>query len=948
MSGIAQQLQRHGAGDVSDDAAVLGAYSSDASLYRVPPVAVAFPRSTDEVAAILAAARAEGLTLTARGAGTSVAGNAIGPGVVVDFSRHLDQVVSVDVEAETAVVQPGVVQAALQKAVAPHGLKFGPDPSTSTRCTIGGMIGNDACGARSLAYGRTSHNVRGLRGLLADGTELVTGYDAAGKPVSSAEGSDVLDRLRALVAGDLGTVRTEFGTFGRHVSGLALDHLVPERGFDVTRALVGSEGTLAVLTEATVRLVRSPKASLMIVLGFPDFPTAGFATTEVLAFEPSACEGLDRRIVDVIRERRGPDAVPELPPGDAWMFVELSGDDPDDVRRRADLLAAAGLGVSALVVDDPRTADRLWKIRADGAGLAGRAPSGQPAWAGWEDSAVPPDRLGEYLTAFEGLLAAHELTAMPFGHFGEGCLHVRMDFPFARPDGADRFRAFLEEAADLVTSLGGSLSGEHGDGRARSDLLPRMYSPAARSLMASVKDLFDPTRVLNPGILVDAASSTDDLRYSSTTRLTQQSGGLAFAYADDGGDFGQAVHRCTGVGKCRADNSGSGGVMCPSYQATKEEIHSTRGRARLLQEIVNGDSDVSWGSPAVHDALDLCLACKGCASDCPTGTDMASYKAEVLHQTYKRKIRPRSHYSVGWLPRWAKVGSAMPRFANRSMDVGPLRKVALKAAGVDTRRRMPAFARRTFRRTFGGAAGTGTPVVLFVDSFTNHFAPQVADAAVEVLRAAGYDPRITRQQECCGLPWISTGQLDGAAKRMRGMVDALAADAKAGVPIVGIEPSCTAVLRHELRELVPGPDSDAVAAATLTLAEALALRPDWTPPDLTGVRVVAQPHCHHHAVMGWNADRTLLEKAGAKVEAVAGCCGMAGNFGVEQGHYEVSVAVAEQNLLPALRASAGETRRVVLADGFSCRTQLGELAPDEAPVHLAELLARGVTGVTGR
>ncbi|GAA3662170.1 FAD-binding and (Fe-S)-binding domain-containing protein [Nocardioides ginsengisoli] len=940
MSGIAQQLQRHGAGDVTDDAAFLGAYSSDASLYRVPPAAVAFPRSSDEVRALLLGARELGLTVTARGAGTSVAGNAIGPGVVVDFSRHLNQIVSVDAEAETAVVQPGVVQAQLQKAVAPHGLKFGPDPSTSTRCTIGGMIGNDACGARSLAYGRTAHNVRGVRALLADGTELVTGYDASGAPVATATGSDVLDRVRGVIAGDLATARTEFGTFGRHVSGIALDQLVPERGFDLTRALVGSEGTLAVLTEATVRLVRAPKAALMVVLGFPDFPTAGHATTDVLAFEPSACEGLDRRIVDVIRERRGPDAVPALPAGDAWMFVELSGDDPDDVRRRAELLAAAGLGVSALVVDDPRTADRLWKIRADGAGLAGRAPSGKPAWAGWEDSAVPPERLGEYLTAFEGLLATHELTAMPFGHFGEGCLHVRMDFPFARPDGADRFRAFLEEAADLVTSLGGSLSGEHGDGRARSDLLPRMYSPAALSLMASVKRAFDPTGLLNPGVLVEPASSTADLRYSSTARLTK---GLAFAYADDGGDFGQAVHRCTGVGKCRADNSGSGGVMCPSYQATKEEIHSTRGRARLLQEIVNGDSAVSWDSPAVHDALDLCLACKGCASDCPTGTDMASYKAEVLHQTYQGRLRPRSHYSVGWLPRWAKVGSAMPRFANRSMDVGPLRKVALKAAGVDTRRRMPSFARRTFRRTFGGSAGTGTPVVLFVDSFTNHFAPQVADAAVEVLRAAGYDPRITRQQECCGLPWISTGQLDGAAKRLRGMVDALADDAKAGVPIVGIEPSCTAVLRHELRELVPGADAAAVAAATLTLAEALALRPEWTPPDLIGVRVVAQPHCHHHAVMGWSADQALLEKAGASVEPVAGCCGMAGNFGVEQGHYEVSLAVAEQNLLPALRASAGEARRVVLADGFSCRTQLAELAEDETPLHLAQLLAQGVS-----
>ncbi len=939
MSGIAQQLQRHGAGDVSDDAAVLGAYSSDASLYRVPPVAVAFPRSADEVAAVLAAAREEGLTVTARGAGTSVAGNAIGPGVVIDFSRHLNQVVSIDGDTETAVVQPGVVQAVLQKAAAPYGLRFGPDPSTSTRCTIGGMIGNDACGARSLAYGRTSHNVRAVRALLADGSVLTTGYDASGAPVAEAGGSDVLDRLRKVVAGDLATVRTEFGTFGRHVSGIALDHLAPERGFDLTRTLVGSEGTLAVLTEATVRLVRAPKAAIMVVLGFADFPTAGFATPEVLAFEPSACEGLDRRIVDVIRERRGENAVPPLPAGDAWMFVELSGTDPDDVRRRADLLAAAGLGVSALVVDDPRTADRLWKIRADGAGLAGRAPSGKPAWAGWEDAAVPPERLGTYLTSFEELLARHELTAMPFGHFGEGCLHVRMDFPFDRPDGAEAFHAFLEDAADLVTSLGGSLSGEHGDGRARSDLLPRMYSPAALSLMAAVKDVFDPARMLNPGILVEPASSAADLRYTSTARLTK---GLALAYTSDGGDFGQAVHRCTGVGKCRADNSASGGVMCPSYQATREEIHSTRGRARLLQEIVNGSSTTTWSSPEVHEALDLCLSCKGCASDCPTGTDMASYKAEVLHQTYKRKLRPRSHYSVGWLPRWAKVGSAMPRFANRSMDLAPLRKVALKAAGVDTRRRMPAFARRTFRRTFGGSVGTGTPVVLFVDSFTNHFAPRVAEAAVAVLRDAGYDPRITRQQECCGLPWISTGQLDGAARRLGAMVDALKDDALAGVPIVGLEPSCTAVLRHELRELVPGEDAAAVASATTTLAELLSRTPGWTPPSLAGVRIVAQPHCHHHAVMGWSTDQALLEKAGASVEAVPGCCGMAGNFGVEQGHYEVSVAVAEANLLPAVRSSAGETGRVVLADGFSCRTQLDELAPDAEPVHLAELLARGL------
>lgn len=933
MSSIAPEIRRRGATDVSDDAAVLAAFSSDASLYRVPPAAVVFPRDADEVRATLAAARELGLPVTARGAGTSVAGNAIGTGIVIDFSRHMNKVLEVDRQTATAVVQPGVVQAVLQAAASPYGLQFGPDPSTSTRCTIGGMIGTDACGARSLAFGRTSHNTLELRGLLADGSDLVTTQDSWAAP------GDVLARVRKVIAGDLATARTEFGTFGRHVSGLAVEHLLPER-FNPTRALVGSEGTLAVLTEATVRLVGTAAATVLVVLGFADFPSAGHATPEVLAFEPSACEGLDRRITDVIRKRGGPAAIRDLPPGDAWLFVELSGDNLGEVRRKADRLANANLGVSALVIEDPDTADRLWQIRADGAGLAGRGPSGRPAWAGWEDAAVPPDRLGTYLNSFDNLLATHGLTAMPFGHFGEGCVHVRMDFAFDAADGAARYRSFVEAAADLVASHGGSLSGEHGDGRARSELLPRMYSSRALALMAGVKKAFDPDGLLNPGIIVDAASLTADLRYPSAARLAK---GLALAYASDGGDFRQAVHRCTGVGKCRADNTGSGGVMCPSFQATRDEIHSTRGRSRLLQEIVSGDSDITWDSPAVHEALDLCLSCKGCASDCPTGTDMASYKAEVLHQTYRGRVRPRTHYSVGWLPRWAKVGSLAPGVANRTMAIDPLRKMALRVAGVDTRRRLPDFASRTFRRTFDATAAAtptaGRPVVLFVDSFTNHFTPSVADASVAVLREAGFAPRITRQQECCGLPWISTGQLDSAARRLRAMVDALATDVRAGVPVVGIEPSCTAVLRHELTELVDGEDALLVANATHTLAELLATAPEWQPRDLAGVSVVAQPHCHHHAVMGWETDKALLERAGATVNVVPGCCGMAGNFGVEKGHYELSLAIAEQHLLPAVRRQEHAGRRVVLADGFSCRTQLHELIHDALPLHLAELLA---------
>lgn len=948
---LASQIRQLGVAEVSDAGAVLGAYSTDASLYRVPPAAVVFPRDADDVRRTLQAARELGLPVTARGGGTSVAGNSIGRGIVLDFSRHMNKVLSIDPEAGTAVVQPGVVQTVLQKAAAPHGLRFGPDPSTSSRCTIGGMIGNDACGARSLAFGRTSHNVVALKALLADGSDLVTGYDAAGKPV--AEGpAPVIDAVRSVVAGGLAAARTEFGTFGRHVSGFAVDRLLPENGFDLTRALVGSEGTLAIVTEATVRLVRLPAAKRLVVLGFPDFPAAGHATPAVLEHEPSAVEGIDRRIVDVITERKGPDAVPPMPSGRAWLLVEIAGDDEAQVHARAEALAAAGLGESAQIVVDQAEADALWGIRTDGAGLAGRAPSGEPAWAGWEDSAVPPARLGSYLADLDALLEKHGLTTMPFGHFGEGCLHIRIDYPLGHEGGAEAYRAFIEDAADLVASYGGSLSGEHGDGRARSALLPRMYSPNALALMAGVKKAFDPADLLNPGIIVDPPAITADLRSSTLAPVRRP---LALAYLDDAGDFSRAVHRCTGVGKCRADNSGSGGVMCPSFQATKEEIHSTRGRARLLQEIVNGESSTTWNSPEVHEALDLCLACKGCASDCPTGMDMASYKAEVLHQTYKNRLRPRSHYALGWLPRWSKAGSLVPGAANGLMKAAPVRKVALKAAGVDQRRSIPAFADTTFRRAFkkaarssaraGAAAGGASrgPVVVFADSFSNHFSPAVAEAVVTVLRAAGYEPRITQRQECCGLPWISTGQLDGARRRMKGLRDAVLADARAGVPIVGVEPSCTAVLRHELRELLPGEESDVVAAATVTLAELLARDPDWQAPDLSGYSIVAQPHCHHHAVLGWETDRALLERTGATLEAVPGCCGLAGNFGVEEGHYEVSVAVAEANLLPAVRrarSNGDQQRTIVLADGFSCRTQLDDLAPEAQPIHLAELLAR--------
>ncbi|WP_433479673.1 FAD-binding and (Fe-S)-binding domain-containing protein [Spirillospora sp. CA-142024] len=914
-------------------------YSSDASLYRVPPRVVVTPREAGELPAVLGVCREAGVPLTMRGGGTSIAGNAVGPGVVVDVSRHLNRVLEIDPEAGTALVEPGIVQARLHQVAAGHGLRFGPDPSTRTRATLGGMIGNNACGSRALGYGRTSDNVLGLDVVTGSGERLRLG-DVPGDVAESG----LLDRLRGLVGENLALVRTEFGRFGRQVSGYSLEHLLPEKGFDVARALVGSEGTLALTLAARIRMVREPACRLLVVLGYGSMAEAADAVPAILPHGPVACEGLDARIANVVRERRGADAVPPLPAGSGWMLVELAGPELGALRATARKVVGESGCADSMLVEDMALADALWRIREDGSGLVARTPEGEQAHAGWEDAAVPPERLGAYLREFEALLGRYELFGVPYGHFGDGCIHVRIDFPFGRADGTRIFRDFLNDAAALAASHGGTMSGEHGDGRARSELLPHMYSAEALALCSAVKDAFDPDDLLNPGIVVRPAAVDADLRAVQTIPLNR---GLGLAYRDDRGDLSRAVHRCTGVGKCRADNTAAGGVMCPSYLATREEKDSTRGRARVLQEVVSGKlGPDGWKSEAVHDVLDLCLSCKGCASDCPTGIDMASYKAEALHQRYRRRFRPRAHYALGWLPRWTRLAAKSPatiRVMNAVMRSRALKPLVAWGAGIDRRRTLPAFAPVTFRRWFAShrsPEGRNGEVVLFVDSFTDAFSPIVGRATVKVLEHAGYRVAVTERPVCCGITWISTGQLDRARAQARRTVRALLPFVRRGAKVVGMEPSCTGVLRSDAEELLSGVDAAAareVAAATRTLAELLAETEDWTPPDLSGVTGIAQPHCHHHAVMGWTKDAALLRKAGADVGRLGGCCGLAGNFGVEKGHHDVSVAVAEQQLLPAVRdAGKGD---VVLADGFSCRTQLNELAQRDGE-HLAQLLAR--------
>jgi FAD/FMN-containing dehydrogenase/Fe-S oxidoreductase len=961
---LARALRKAGLTEIDTAVRRRAEYSSDASNYRVVPAVVAFPRSADEIIAALSVSRELGVPAVTRGAGTSIAGNAISTGLVLDTSRHLNRVLSVDPGARTAVVQPGAILDSITRAAAPHGLRFGPDPSTHSRATIGGAIGNNACGSRALRYGRTADNVVELDVVTGAGTRFT-----ARRHGRDFTAGSLLAGLDGLVGGHLAVIRTEFGRFTRQVSGYSAEHLLPENGFDVAKFLSGTEGTLALTLQATVRLVDEPAATALAVLGYPDMPAAADAVPGLLPHLPVALEGLDSRMVDLFRSRRGAAAVPELPRGGGWLFVETAGDtvaDAVDAARK--LVADANCLDSAVITGPPAAA--LWRIREDGAGLGGRTPAGAPAWPGWEDSAVPPASLGPYLRELESLMARHSLDGLMYGHFGDGCMHLRVDFPFR--DRPSVLRSFMEDAAKLAASYGGSASGEHGDGRARGELLPLMYSAEAIGLMRGVKHLFDPSGLLNPGIIVDPAPLDADLRVPLALPLRR---GLGFAYPHDAGDFSAAVHRCTGVGKCRADTTASGGVMCPSYLATKDEKDSTRGRARVLQELANGSLVTGWDAPAVAEALDLCLSCKGCSADCPAGVDMATYKAEALHQRYRRRLRPAAHYSLGWLPRWAALTTRSPRLAqlaNASLRFPPLAALGKRLGGIDHRRDLPTFTRESFRRWFatrvaaagqarrdapparpgpaaeavnGTAAATERgPVLLWVDTFTNAFSPQVGQAAVQVLEDAGYEVRITGANVCCGLTWISTGQLDGARRQLRRTLRALGPALDAGIPVVGLEPSCTAALRRDAAELLPGDRrAQALSGAVKTLAELLTATDGWQAPDLSDVAGVAQPHCHQHAVGGWTTDAALLRDAGAAINAVGGCCGLAGNFGVERGHYEVSVAVAETALLPALRKAKAEAANVTKAPAATTTDAATAATTDAATAAYAAMTTDAAT-----
>ncbi|MFH8614834.1 FAD-binding and (Fe-S)-binding domain-containing protein [Streptomyces sp. NPDC017979] len=905
----------------------------DASNYRRVPLGVVAPLDAADVAATLEACRTHGVPVVARGGGTSIAGQATGTGVVLDFGRHMNAVVEVDAAARTAVVQPGVVLDVLRDAVAPHGLTFGPDPSTHARCTLGGMIGNNACGSHSVAWGTTADNVREASVVTYGGVRLRLGRGRSdGDPGADPRARALLAATHDLVADHLALLRTGYPTgLPRRISGYALDALLPENGVDLARAFCGTEGTLGVLTEATVRLVEAPRARALAVLGYPDETAAADAAAGLLPHAPLTVEGMAD---DLVPPGHG------LPRGRAWLFVETGGDTPAEARAHAGAIVRAADALGAAVVTDAAQMRALWRVREDAAGTATRTPAGAEAWPGWEDCAVPPARLGAYLRDFRALLADHGLHGTPYGHFGDGCIHVRIDADLITEAGVRAYRRFSEDVAALVVAHGGSLSGEHGDGQARAELLPRMYGPELVALFGRFKDLWDPAGGLNPGMLVRPAPLDANLRFAV---LPKEPVDVAFGYPHDGGDFAAAVRRCVGVAKCRETTPGPG-VMCPSFRVTGEEEHSTRGRARLLHEMLAGEVvQGGWRSTEVRDALDLCLSCKGCRSDCPVGVDMATYKAEFLHHHYRGRLRPAAHYALGRLPQWLRAAAPLAPAVNALARVRPLAALAKRAAGIAPQRALPPLAPVTFRRWARGRLPGGERMtVLWPDTFTEHLSPQVGRAATRVLGAAGLGTVLPPDRVCCGLTYVTTGQLDRARTVLRRTLDTmaplLAADPQ--LPIVVLEPSCAAALRTDLPELLPAdPRAARLAASVRTFAETLEeYAPEWTPPVLDRP-AVGQTHCHQHAVLGTAPDHRLRARAGLHGDLSGGCCGLAGNFGFERGHYEVSVACAEEQLLPSVRSAPPEAE--LLADGYSCRTQLTHLTGRPAR-HLAEVLAEAL------
>lgn len=932
-------------GEVRFDAGSRGMYATDASNYRQVPIGVVVPREIDDVIATVAVCRDFGAPVLARGGGTSLAGQCCNVAVVLDFSKYLNRVLKLDPENRRAVVQPGTVLDDLRRQTLKHHLTFGPDPATHTHCVLGGMIGNNSCGIHSVMAGKTVDNVEEMEILTYDGLRMRVGATSdeqyeqilaeGGRPAA------IYGALRSLRDRYADEIRRGFPQIPRRVSGFNLDQLLPENGFHVARALVGSEGTCATILEATLRLVYDPPCHSLLVIGYPDVYSAADHVPQIMEHSPIGLEGMDDRLVGYMNKKGlHPEEIRLLPKGKGWLLAEFGGDTPDEARQRAEevqaVLKRRSNPPTTRVYVDPAEQTKVWEIRESGLGATAFVPGDPNTWPGWEDSAVAPEKLGEYLRKLRELFQEHGYDAALYGHFGQGCVHCRINFDLTTHAGLLNYRAFVEKAADLVICLGGSLSGEHGDGQARGELLPKMYGPELMNAFREFKAIWDPDEKMNPGKVIDAARIDENLRLGTDYRPWEPE--THFQYPDDSGSFAHATLRCVGVGKCRRME---GGTMCPSYMVTREEKHTTRGRAHLLFEMLQGDPVTGgWQNEDVKDALDLCLSCKGCKGDCPVNVDIATYKAEFLSHYHEKRWRPRQAYSMGLVYYWSRLASLMPGLANAVAGAPLVGRLAKWAGGIVQERPLPRFAPQTFRRWFSKRPprNVGKPqVMLWPDCFNNFFDPQVARAGVEVLEEAGYEVVIPPKYLCCGRPLYEYGMLDLAKSHLRQVLDVLQPQIEAGISMVALEPSCASVFRDEMTGLFPH-DQDALRLhkQTFLLSEFLHSHVKDYPVPKLHRKAIVHGHCHHKAIMKTAEEEALLREMGLDIEVLdSGCCGMAGSFGFEPDKYEVSMACGERVLLPAVRNAPKDA--LILTDGFSCREQIAQTT-DRQALHLAQVL----------
>lgn len=944
---LAEALAKAIDGEVRFDVGSRALYATDASNYRQVPLGVVVPRHLDDVVAAIALCHRHAVPVVMRGGGTSLAGQGCNVAVLIDFSKYLHRICRLDPDARQAEVEPGCVLDSLRDAAETHHLTFGPDPATHDHNTLGGMLGNNSCGVHSIMAGRTADNVAGLEILTYDGLRRWVGPTSEAELKSILQGggraAEIYRALDTFRWRHAELLRTRYPRIPRRVSGYAdLDALLPEQGFDVARALVGTEGTCVTILRARLDLIPSPPHRALCILGFADVFAAADAVPLVLELEPIGLEGIDQLLVDYVRAKHlHEEDVRLLPSGGGWLVAEFGGDTPEAATEAARRLAAMfeARGQDSAVIADRARQQQVWELREAALAATAHVPGQPESWPGWEDSAVPRDQLGQYLRELKALFRRYGYEASVYGHFGDGLVHCRVPFDLRSEEGLTAWRRFLDEAADLVVRHGGSLSGEHGDGQARAELLERMYGPELTQAFREFKAIWDPDGRMNPGKVVAPYPITSNLRVGPRHQPAEPA--THFAWPEDEGSFVRAMRRCVGVGACRRGDSDKG-VMCPSYMVTREERHSTRGRARLLFEMLEkGPLEDGWKSREVEEALDLCLACKGCKSDCPVQVDMASYKAEFRAHHYAGRLRPRAAWSMGLIHRWARLGARLPWLANALTGMPGLAALTKAAGGVAQARRLPRFPRQSFvawhRRRPMAKARRGR-VVLWPDTFNNYLRPGTAKAATLLLEHLGFAVEVPRRPLCCGRPLYDWGRLEQARALWRRTLDTLVPAIAEGAPVIGLEPACVSAFRDELLRLFPQDEAaQRLAGQTQFLTEFLAQRPELLEGLHRPGQALVQLHCHHHAVIRPAGERQVLESLGLEAELLsAGCCGMAGSFGFETAKYELSQAAAERVLLPRVRQAAPDT--LILANGYSCREQI-EQGTGRATTHVAELLA---------